>query len=97
MTKKDLVAKIAEKSGVTKKDIDAVLKALPEVVGETLAAGRDNETPETISIPGFGVFSTSFAQGRQGIDPRTKQPMEIPSAYRMRFRASKALKDAINA
>lgn len=95
MTKKELITKIAESTGMSKKVIETVLKAQHEEIGNALHEGRDEDT-NTVFIPGFGTFTTSFAQARIGKNPRTKEEMEIPASYRVGFRAAKALKDKIN-
>lgn len=95
MTKKELVKAVAEKTGLTQKDAEAAIKAQAEVIAEALATGRANG--ETVAIPGFGTFKTSYTQSRPGVNPATREEIDIPASYRVVFRASKVLKNTINA
>lgn len=89
MTKKDLVAAVAEKAGLTKKDSEAAVNALTASVIEALAAG------ETVQLTGFGSFSVRTRAERTGLNPRTKATVVIPATKVPAFKASKTLKDTI--
>lgn len=90
MNKTEFVSRIAEKSGVSKKDAEAVVKAFTETVVETVKAG------DKIQLIGFGTFEASERAARDGVNPLTKEPMHIPSSKNLRFRAGKAVKEQLN-
>lgn len=90
MNKTELVAAMADKAGLTKKDADAALKAFTEVVEETLKAG------DNIQLIGFGTFEVAERAERTGRNPQTGAEMVIPASKAPKFKAGKALKDALN-
>ncbi len=90
MNKNELIASIAGKSGLSKKDSEKALAALLETVTETLVAG------EKVQIVGFGTFETKHREARMGRNPSNGQPTEIAAATLPQFKAGKALKDAVN-
>ena len=90
MNKTELVAAMADKAGLTKKDADAALKAFTEVIEETLKAG------DSIQIVGFGTFEVAERAERAGRNPQTGAEMVIPASKAPKFKAGKALKDALN-
>mgnify|MGYP003214870317 FL=1 len=90
MNKTELVAAMADKAGLTKKDADAALKAFTEVVEETLKAG------DSIQLVGFGTFEVAERAERTGRNPQTGAEMVIPASKAPKFKAGKALKDALN-
>jgi DNA-binding protein HU-beta len=90
LTKADLIGAVAEKSGMTKKDSDAAVSAVIEVITETLAKG------ENVSIVGFGTFEVRERAERQGINPRSKEPMTIPASKLPAFKAGKSLKETVD-
>ncbi len=89
MTKTELVALVAEKSELTKKDADKAVSAVLESITETLKKG------DKISLVGFGTFEVKERGERKGINPKTQEPMTIKASKSPAFKASKALKDAI--
>lgn len=89
MTKAQLVTEIAEKSGLTKKDSEKALAAFIETVTDTLAKG------EFIQLVGFGTFEVRERAERTGINPRTKEKIDIPATKVPAFKAGRALKDAV--
>ena len=91
MNKADLVAAMAEKAGVSKKDAEAALKAFTDVVAEELKKG------EKIQLVGFGTFEVSERAARTGRNPQTGKEMTIPASKAPKFKAGKALKDSVNA
>ena len=91
MNKAELVTAVAEKAGLTKKDSEKVLKAFVDVVTEELKNG------EKVQLVGFGTFEVSERPARIGRNPKTKQPVEIRASKAPKFKAGKALKDAVNA
>ena len=91
MNKAQLVAAIAEKANIEKKVAENALKAFEDVVTETLAKG------EKVQLVGFGTFETSERAARTGINPQTKEAIEISAAKAPKFKAGRSLKDAVNA
>ena len=91
MNKTELVAAIAEKTELTKKDAESALKAFTDVVAEELKKG------EKIQLVGFGTFEVSERAAREGRNPQTGETMKIAASKAPKFKAGKALKDMINA
>lgn len=89
MNKMEIVATMAEKTGLSKKDCEAVLGALTETVADTLKA------EDKVQLVGFGSFEIKKRAARTGRNPRTNESVEIPAAKLPVFKAGKALKDAI--
>ena len=90
MNKADLVTAMAEKAGVSKKDAEASLKAFTDIVAEELKKG------EKIQLVGFGTFEVSERAARTGRNPQTGKTMKIKASKAPKFKAGKALKDAVN-
>ncbi len=90
MNKTELVAAIAAKSGLDKAEAVKALKAFEEVVTEELANGGK------VQLVGFGTFETAERAAREGRNPKTKEVMPIPASKAPKFKAGKALKDAVN-
>ncbi len=90
MNKAELVAAVADKAGISKKDAEAAVKAFTDVVTEELKKG------EKIQMVGFGTFEVSERAARVGRNPQTKKEIKIPASKAPKFKAGKALKDAIN-
>ena len=91
MNKTELVAAMAEKAGLSKKDAEAALKAFTETVAEELKKG------EKIALVGFGTFEVSERAAREGRNPQTGATMKIAASKAPKFKAGKALKDMVNA
>ena len=90
MNKADLVAAMAEKAGVSKKDAESSLKAFTDVVAEELKNG------EKIQLVGVGTFEVSERAARTGRYPQTGAEMTIAASKAPKFKAGKALKDSLN-
>ena len=90
MNKAELVAAMAEKTELSKKDAEKALKAFTEVVAETLKKG------DKIQLVGFGTFEVAERAAREGRNPVTKETIKIPASKAPKFKAGKPLKDAIN-
>ena len=90
MNKTELVAGVAEKAGLTKKDAEKAVNALFESVQQELIAGGK------VQMIGFGTFEVKERAARKGRNPRTGQDIEIPAPKHPVFKAGKALKDAVN-
>jgi DNA-binding protein HU-beta len=90
MNKTELVAAIAEKTELSKKDAEKALKAFTDVVADELKKG------EKIQLVGFGTFEVSERAAREGRNPRTGEAMQIAASKAPKFKAGKALKDVVN-
>jgi len=90
MNKAELVAAIAEKTDLSKKDSEKALKAFVDVVTAQLKKG------DKIQLVGFGTFDVVKRAARTGRNPQTKKEIKIPASKAPKFKAGKALKDAIN-
>ena len=91
MNKSELIAKVAEKAGITKKDAEKAVNGLFESVQEALVAG------DKVQLIGFGTFETRERKARQGRNPRKPgETIEIAASTAPVFKAGKALKDAVN-
>lgn len=91
MNKAELIAAMAEKAELSKKDSEKALKAFIDVVTDELVKG------EKIQLVGFGTFEVSERPAREGRNPQTGETMEIKASKSPKFKAGKALKDIINA
>ena len=89
MNKTELIAAVAEKTGLTKKDAERVVSATFETVTEILKKG------DKVSVSGFGIFEVKTREARIGRNPRTKEEIKIPATKLPAFKASKTLKDSI--
>ena len=91
MNKTELIAAIAEQAEISKKDAEKALKAFVDVVTEQLKEG------EKVQLVGFGTFEVSERAAREGRNPQTGKTMKIAACKAPKFKAGKALKDAVNA
>ena len=91
MNKTELVAAIADKTDLSKKDSEKALKAFIEVVTKELKKGGK------IQLVGFGTFETAKRAAREGRNPQTGKTMKIKASKAPKFKAGKALKDLVNA
>lgn len=89
LNKADLVAAVAEKAEMSKKDAEKAVKAVFDVIEETLAAN------EKVQLVGFGTFEVKDRAERAGRNPQTKETITIPASKVPGFKAGKALKDAV--
>ena len=90
MNKTELVAAMASKADLSKKDAEAALKAFTDVVAEELKKG------EKIQLVGFGTFEVSERAARTGRNPQTGAPLKIAAKTVPAFSAGKKFKDAVN-
>ena len=90
MNKQELVTKMAEKTQLTKKDTEAVLKAFIDSVQEALVNG------EKVQLIGFGTFETRERAAREGRNPRTKETITIPATTVPVFKAGKEFKEKVS-
>ena len=91
MNKAELVAAMAERAELSKKDAEAALAAFTNIVAEELKKG------EKIQLVGFGTFEVSERAERTGRNPQSGAEMVIPASKAPKFKAGKALKDLVNA
>ena len=91
MNKTELIAAIAEQAEISKKDAEKALKAFVDVVTEQLKEG------EKVQLVGFGTFEVSERAAREGRNPQTGKTLKIAACKAPKFKAGKALKDAVNA
>lgn len=91
MNKTELIAAVAEKAEISKKDAEKAIKAFTEAVSEELVKGGK------IQLVGFGTFEVSKRAAREGRNPQTGKTMKIEACKAPKFKAGKALKDAVNA
>ena len=90
MNKTEMIAALAEKTSLTKKDTEKVLNAFTTIIEEQLQKG------EKVTLTGFGTFEARDRAAREGVNPQTKEKITIPAVKAPAFKAGKALKDALN-
>ena len=90
MTKNELIAAVAERTGITKKDAERILSAAFDTITTELAQGQK------VQIAGFGIFETKDRGARPGRNPLTGESIQIPASRNPVFKAGKALKEAVN-
>ena len=90
MNKTELVAAVAENTGMSKKDSEKAVNAAFDSITEALAAG------EKVQLVGFGAFEVKERNARVGRNPKTKETIEIPASRVASFKVGKALKDAVS-
>lgn len=89
MNKSELVAAMAKKSSLSKKDCQDALDAVVAVIEDVLKGG------DKVKLPGFGTFEVKARAARIGRNPKTKEPVDIPACKQPAFRAGRALKEAV--
>ncbi len=89
MNKTELVAAMAEKTELSKKDAEKALKAFVDVVSEELQKGGK------VQLVGFGTFEVKDRAARRTKNPITKKPMQIPASKAPKFKPGKALKEIV--
>ena len=90
MNKTELVASVAEKAQLSKKDTDACLAALVDVIGGALAGG------DKVQWTGFGSFELRQRAARKGVNPATGAQIDIPASSAPAFKPGKAFKDIVS-
>ena len=91
MNKTELVAEVAAKAEISKKDAEAAVTATFDAITAALAEG------DKVALVGFGTFAVKERAARTGLNPQTKEKIEIAASKAPAFKAGKALKDAVNA
>ncbi len=89
MNKTELIAEIAGKSGLSKKDAEKALTAVVDTITDSIVKG------DKVQLVGFGSFEVKCREARMGRNPKTKEAIEIPATRVPVFKAGKALKDAV--
>ena len=89
MNKTELIAAVAEKAELSKKDAEAAITAMVDAITEALSQ------EEKVQLVGFGSFEVKKRAARTGRNPRSKETIEIPASQTPVFKAGKALKDAV--
>ena len=89
MNKTELIAAVAEKSGLSKKDAEKALAAVVDSLTDAMVKG------DKVQLVGFGSFESKTREARMGRNPKTKEAIEIPATRVPVFKAGKALKDAV--
>ena len=90
MNKNDLIAQVASSTGLSKADAGRAVDAVIDGITGALAGGGD------VRLVGFGTFSVGHRRATTGKNPRTGETIQIPASNRAKFKAGKALKEAIN-
>ena len=90
MTKVELIAQVAEKTGTSKKDSEEAVAAVLASITEALQNG------EKVSLVGFGTFEVKERAERTCLNPQTKETINVPASKAPSFKAGKALKEAVN-
>lgn len=89
MNKTELIAEVANKAGLSRKDAEKALGAVVETITEAVVKGYK------VQLVGFGSFETKQREARTGRNPKTKETIDIPATRVPVFKAGKALKDAV--
>lgn len=89
MNKADIINKVHEELGITKSDAEKAVETVLSSIVETLVSGQE------VSIAGLGIFSAKMRNKRTARNPRTGEAIEVPAMRVPKFRAAKALKDAV--
>ncbi len=90
MNKTELIRAASEKAGLSKKDTEAALSALTEVITDAMIQG------DRVQLVGFGTFEVRQRSARTARNPRTKEEIVVPASKIPVFKAGKSLKDAVN-
>lgn len=89
MNKSELISAVAEKSALSKKDAEAAVSAVLDVISSALSEG------EEVRLVGFGSFEVKHRKERMGLNPKTKTAVPIPATKVPAFKPGKALKDVV--
>ena len=90
MNKTELIAAVAENAEISKKDAEKAVKAVFDVITEAM------KNDDKVQVVGFGTFEVSQRSAREGRNPQTGETMQIGACKAPKFKAGKALKDALN-
>lgn len=90
MNKNDLVAALADRTGLSRADSAKAVDGVFDSITDALKGGKD------VRLVGFGTFSVARRAASQGRNPRTGEPIQIPASRQAKFKAGKGLKDSLN-
>ncbi|MFP4003175.1 MAG: HU family DNA-binding protein [Alphaproteobacteria bacterium] len=90
MNKNELIAQVADNANLSKADATRAVDGVFDVITESLKGGDE------VRLVGFGTFSVTQRAATEGRNPRTGEPIKIPASKQPKFKAGKALKDAVN-
>ncbi len=90
MNKQDLVAHVADAAGLSKADATKAVDSVIDGITDSLKRGNE------VRLVGFGTFAVAKRAASKGRNPRTGAPIDIPASKQPKFKAGKALKDAVN-
>jgi len=90
VNKNDLVSSVADDSGLSKADAAKAVDSVFDTISKALSGGSD------IRLVGFGTFSVAQRRASEGRNPRTGEKIQIPASKQPKFKAGKALKEAVN-
>ncbi len=90
MTKAQLIAKVAQKSGLSQKDTNIVIESLIDTISDAL------QNDDSVSFLGFGTFSTVQRAPRESKIPTSGKVVQVPAKRAVRFRVGKQLKESLN-
>jgi DNA-binding protein HU-beta len=89
--KTEFIKMVADKTGISQKDTKAVIDAALDIIAESLKNG------ERVTLTGFGTFEVRSRQAREGVNPQTREKIQIPATRTPGFSASSTLKDMVKA
>lgn len=95
MTKKEMAAKLAGKCELTQSKALEVVNAIFETKDGTGIIAVELDAGRKVTLPGFGTFATRHAKARTGLNPKTREPIEIAARTVPTFKAGKGLKDRV--
>lgn len=90
MNRAELVSEVSVKIGLSKKETQNVMDVLTETIGDTLAKG------EKVTLVGFGTFKVMNKKARKGVNPQTRESIQIPAKKVPKFVAGKGLRDKVS-
>lgn len=90
MNKAELIEAVAEKAELSKRDAEAAVDAVIDVITDTLIKG------DNVKISGFGIFEKKHRAAREGTNPSTQAKISIPESTSVSFKVSKGLKEKLN-
>ena len=89
MNKAELVEEVSGKTGLTKKETQKVINAVTETIGDTLSRG------EKVTLVGFGTFQAANRKARRGVNPQTRESIQIPAKKVPKFAPGKGLREKV--
>jgi len=89
MNKAELVEEVSGKTGLTKKETQNVINAVTETIGDTLSRG------EKVTLVGFGTFQAANRKARRGVNPQTRESIQIPAKKVPKFTSGKGLREKV--